>query len=76
MKTITDTHPLPPTDFFALPLQARAGLSATLRGQPGLALQSKKIGVRRHGHGPQKKKGSPAHTKWPTKGPSARPAEF
>ena len=36
--------PLPPSDFFALPLQARAGLSATLRGQPGLALQSKKIG--------------------------------
>jgi hypothetical protein len=36
--------PLPPSDFFALPLQARAGLCATLRGQPGLALQSKKIG--------------------------------
>jgi hypothetical protein len=39
------TTPLPPTDFFALPLQARAGLSATLRGQPGLALQSKKTGL-------------------------------
>ena len=41
MKT---TVPLPPTDFFALPPQARAGLCATLRGQPGLALQSKIIG--------------------------------
>ncbi|MEI6789213.1 MAG: hypothetical protein WCL49_12115 [bacterium] len=40
MKTAA-THPLPPTDLFALPLQARAGLCATLRGQPGLALQSK-----------------------------------
>jgi hypothetical protein len=36
--------PLPPSDFFALPLQARAGLCATLRGQPDLALQSIKIG--------------------------------
>ncbi len=36
--------PLPPSDFFALPLQARAGLCATLRVQPGLALQSIKIG--------------------------------
>jgi len=39
---------LPPpssSDFFAPPLQARAGLYATLRGQPGLALQSKKIGI-------------------------------
>jgi len=44
MKTTTRNLPLPPTDFFALPLQARAGLCATLRGQPGLALQSKKIG--------------------------------
>jgi hypothetical protein len=75
MKTTTDT-PLPPTDFFALPLQARAGLSATLRGQQGLALQSKKIGVRRHGHGPQKKKGLPAIQKSPTNAPSASPAEF
>jgi len=40
MKTAA-THPLPPTDLFALPLQARAGLCATLRGQLGLALQSK-----------------------------------
>ena len=31
--------------FLALPLQARAGLSATLRGQPGLALQSQKSEV-------------------------------
>jgi len=23
MKTTTDNHPLPPTDFFALPLQTR-----------------------------------------------------
>jgi hypothetical protein len=38
------THPPSAADFFAPPLQARAGLSATLRGQPGLALQSKKIG--------------------------------
>ena len=30
-------------DFFAHTLQTRAGLSATLRGQPGLALPSKKI---------------------------------
>ena len=44
MKTTTRNLPLPPTDFFALSLQARAGLCATLRGQPGLALQSKKIG--------------------------------
>jgi hypothetical protein len=45
MKTITgNLFPLPPSDFFAPPLQARAGLYATLRGQPGLALQSKKIG--------------------------------
>ena len=45
MKTIArNLLPLPPSDFFALPLQARAGLYATLRGQPGLALQSKKIG--------------------------------
>ena len=35
---------LEPSDFFALALQTRAGLYATLRGQPGLALQSKKIG--------------------------------
>jgi len=45
MKTIAgNLLPLPTSDFFALPLQARAGLYATLRGQPGLALQSKKIG--------------------------------
>ncbi len=45
MKTIAGNHlPLPPSDYFALPLQARAGLYATLRGQPGLALQSKIIG--------------------------------
>jgi len=45
MKTIAaNLPPLPASDFFALPLQARAGLSATLRGQPSLALQSKKIG--------------------------------
>ena len=45
MKTIAGKLlPLPSSDFFALPLQARAGLYATLRGQPGLALQSQKIG--------------------------------
>ena len=44
MKTIAGNLPLPPTDYFALPLQARAGLFATLRGQPGLALQSQIIG--------------------------------
>ena len=75
MKTTSDNHPpLPPTDFFALPLQARAGLCATLRGQPGLALQSKKIGGQRHAQ--QKKKGLPASQKSPTNAPSARPAEF
>jgi hypothetical protein len=51
---IRQPPPLPPTDFFALPLQARAGLCATLRGQPGLALQSKKIGIRQPAQ--QKKK--------------------
>jgi hypothetical protein len=56
MKMTANTHLLPPTDFFALPLQARAGLSATLRGQPGLALQSKKIGVRRHAEEKRRKK--------------------
>jgi len=45
MKTTAGNLPPLPTDFYALPLQARAGLCATLRGQPGLALQSKKIGA-------------------------------
>ena len=45
MKMTAGTHPHLWTDFFALPLQARAGLYATLRGQPGPALQSKKIGA-------------------------------
>ena len=45
MRTIAaNLLPLRPSDYFALPLQARAGLCATLRGQPGLALQSKIIG--------------------------------
>jgi len=51
-------------------------LFSFFRGQPGLALQSKKIGVRRHGHGPQKKKGLPAIQKSQTNTPSASPAEF
>jgi hypothetical protein len=29
-------HPFPPSDYFALPPKARAGLCATLRGQPNL----------------------------------------
>jgi hypothetical protein len=35
------------TDILALPLQARAGLCATLRGQPGLAFQIQNIGTPR-----------------------------
>ena len=46
MNIMNPNHqPHSPSDILALPLQARAGLSATLRGQPGLALQSKKIGT-------------------------------
>jgi hypothetical protein len=45
MKTITgNLFPLPPSDFFAPPLQARAGLYATLQGQPGLCAPEQKIG--------------------------------
>ncbi len=45
MKTNSgNLHPLPPSEYFALPLQARAGLYATLRDQPGLPLQSKIFG--------------------------------
>ena len=73
MKT---TVPLPPTDFFALPPQARAGLCATLRGQPGLALQSKKIGARQHAPQRYKRKNLPASQKSPTNATSASPAEF
>jgi len=66
-------HPSPSADrIFALPLQARAGLSATLRGQRGLALQSKKS---EFAGTPQKKKGLPASQKSSTSARSARLAE-
>jgi len=45
MKMNPDTPNFRANDIFALALQARAGLYATLRGQPGLALQSKNIEV-------------------------------
>jgi hypothetical protein len=45
VKLLNPNHsPHSPSDILALPLQARAGPSATLRGQPGLTFQSQNIG--------------------------------
>ena len=53
------TRPIFGPIFWLLRSKARAGLSATLRGQPGLALQSQKIGGCPHQTQPIESKSHP-----------------